>query len=72
MADDVKRALLTRDGPCGPLYDLVLSYENAEWDRVTLLAEQLGIPPGLLTTLYFECMENANQIWESINLQAED
>ena len=69
VAEEVKTALLTREGPSGMLYDLVLSYENADWDRVNQLSEQLGIPPQLLTTLYFSCMETANQVWDNINAQ---
>ena len=69
VAEEIKTALLTRSGPSGLLYDLVLSYENADWDRVNMLSEQLGIPANLLTNLYFECMESANQVWDSINTQ---
>ena len=69
VAEEIKTALLTKEGPCGMLYDLVLSYENADWDKVNALSEQLGIPAGLLTTLYFSCMETANQVWNSINEQ---
>lgn len=67
VAEEIKQALLTQDGPCGSLYDLVLSYEAADWQRVNTLSEVLGIPSNLLTSLYFECMESANQIWKSIN-----
>ena len=72
VAEEIKTALLTKEGPGGALYDLVLSYENADWNRVNVLAEQLGIPANLLTTLYFECVESANQVWESINTQASE
>ena len=67
VSDEIKTALLTRQGPCGPLLDLVLSYENADWARVNVLAETLGIQANLLTTLYFECVEAANQVWDGIN-----
>ena len=71
IAQEIKTALLTREGPCGLLYDLVLSYEGADWDRVNTLSEQLGIPANLLTTLYFECVESANQVWESVHPSVE-
>ena len=67
VSNEIKRALMTRDGPCGVLYELVLSYENADWESVNYYAEQLGIQPNLLTNLYFSCMEAANQVWDSIN-----
>ena len=66
VSQDIKNALLLREGPAGMLYDLVLSYENAAWGRVNELTEALGIPPNLITTLYFESMEGANQLWASI------
>ena len=69
VAEEIKTALLTREGPCGMLYDLVLSYENADWDKVNQLCEALGIQASLLTPLYFSCMETANQVWDSINTQ---
>lgn len=69
VTEEIRMALLNGEGPCGPLIDLVLSYENADWNRVNVLAEQLGIQANLLTTLYFECMESANQVWEGINAQ---
>lgn len=67
VSEEIKRALINKEGPCGLLYELVLSYENADWERVNVLSEYLGIPANLLTTLYFQCMEAANQVWESIN-----
>ncbi|MBE7005494.1 MAG: HDOD domain-containing protein [Ruminococcaceae bacterium] len=67
ISDDIKNALLNWSGPAGALYALVLSYEGADWDKVNKLCDMLGIAPSLLTTLYFECMEQANQVWENIN-----
>ena len=69
VSNEIKGALLSRQGSSGLLLDLVLSYENADWDRVNADAQILGVPANLLTTLYFECMEMANQVWEGINAQ---
>lgn len=66
VADDIKTALLTHEGRCGMLYDLVLSYESADWDRITTLAEELGIPDNMMTSVYFICMENVNTLWEQL------
>ena len=71
VSREVKGALLNHEGAAGALYDLVLSYENADWTRVNQLTEMLGIPPNLITTLYFESMESANQLWASINKAAQ-
>ena len=50
----------------GKLYDLVLSYEAADWDKITELAEDLGIPDNMITSVYFICMENVNTLWEQL------
>ncbi len=65
-SDEVKNALLTKEGPCGAIYDLALSYESADWDKVTKLAEELDIPTNLLTSLYFNCMDSAQELWNSL------
>ncbi len=67
LADDIKNALLNLEGPCGALYELVLSYEKADWNKVSKLAEELGVPTNLLTSLYFKCMDNVNTMWRDLN-----
>jgi len=67
ISDDIKNALLHREGPAGALYALVQCYEDADWESVTRLCDALGIAPNLLTSLYFECMEQAEEIWKSVN-----
>ena len=66
VAEDIKAALLRHEGRCGKLYDLVLSYEAADWDKITELAEDLGIPDNMITSVYFICMENVNTLWEQL------
>lgn len=66
VADEIKNALLHREGRCGKLYELVLAYEVADWTKITELAEELGIPHNLLTSVYFICMENVNILWEQL------
>jgi EAL and modified HD-GYP domain-containing signal transduction protein len=66
VSDHIKNALLTKEGRCGMLYDLVLSYETADWGKIASLAEELGIPNNMLTTVYFICMENVNTLWEQL------
>ena len=66
VAEEIKTALLTREGRCGDLYELVLSYEAANWDKINYYAEKLGIPNRLLTNIYFLCMDNVNILWEQL------
>ena len=66
VADEIKDALLKHEGRCGQLYDLVLSYEQADWNRLSALAQELGIPTNALTNVYFNCTESVNATWEQI------
>ncbi len=66
LVDDIKAALLNHEGPCGALYELVLSYEKADWNRVSELAEELRVPTNLLSSLYFNCMDSVNTMWREI------
>lgn len=66
MHQEVKDALLSHKGRCGMLYDLALSYERGDWSKIDQLAEELGIPTNLLTSLYFNCMEEVNRVWNDI------
>lgn len=66
MPQEVKDALLKREGRCGELFDLVLSYEQADWNQITLRAESLGIPAYTLTNIYFNCTESVNATWQQI------
>lgn len=66
VAQEIKDALISQEGICGTLYRLVLSYENAEWKKVKLLSDELGIPAGLLAQTYMDCVEAINEIWKGL------
>ncbi len=66
ISEEIRSALLTKEGRCGKLYSLVLSYESADWANITTLAKELGIPDQILTTTYFNCVENVNNLWEQL------
>ncbi|WP_305083893.1 EAL and HDOD domain-containing protein [uncultured Oscillibacter sp.] len=70
VADVVRDALTKKEGRCGKLYELLLSYEAANWNAITALAEELGIPNQILTNVYFNCMENVNVLWEQLSSTA--
>ena len=72
IADEVKQALLKREGTAGILYSLVLTYEKADWTTMTGLAAQLQIPTEVLTTVYFDCVETVNSIWDSLTNRHEE
>ena len=66
VADEIRTALLTKEGRCGALYELVLSYESADWEKINHYAEILGLPNNVLTSIYFLCMDNVNVLWEQL------
>ncbi|MCI9155662.1 MAG: HDOD domain-containing protein [Lawsonibacter sp.] len=66
IAQEVKDALLLHSGKCGDLYDLVLSYERADWKVIGDLAESLDIPVNLLTNTYFQCLNEVETLWNSL------
>jgi len=71
ISDAVKEALTKYTGPGAALYGILVSYEDANWEQVNLLADYLKLPPNLLTTLYFECMDQAEQVWKNVNRMSE-
>jgi EAL and modified HD-GYP domain-containing signal transduction protein len=66
VSEHIKDALLKHEGRCGKLYDLVLSYKSADWSKINALAEELGIPNNVLTTVYFICMESVDSLWDQL------
>ena len=66
IAQEVKDALLFHSGKCGDLYDLVLSYERADWKVIGDLADSLNIPVNLLTNTYFNCLNEVDTLWRSL------
>jgi len=67
VVEEVKRALLHREGSAGKLYSLLLSYERADWDQINVLANELNIPTNLLTSVYFDSVDRANLAWARIS-----
>lgn len=71
ISDEIKNGLLKGEGKAGTLLSLVLSYEKADWRNMSTAAEELSIPSSLIAQKYFECVENVNDIWNSLT-QAND
>ncbi|MCL1982475.1 MAG: HDOD domain-containing protein [Clostridiales bacterium] len=63
ISEEVKEALLHKTGPCGSLFNLVLSYEKANWKQINKYAEELGVPKDKISQIYFNCVETVNSTW---------
>lgn len=66
LSEVVKDALVKHEGKCGLLYDLVLSYEMADWKNIQKYVALLGIPDQSISQIYFDCIENVNMIWDTL------
>ena len=61
ISEDIKQALLGRPSPFGDVYKIVLSYEQAAWGKITLLAANLQLELTDLPQLYVKAIERSNQ-----------
>ena len=68
----IKDALLLHEGRCGMLYDLILSYERADWAEISRLAQELAIPQDVLTDSYFKCLDEVDTVWRQLMEVGED
>lgn len=62
----VKEALITQEGMAGMIYQLLLSYEQADWKKSKKLSEELGVPTYLLAQTYIDCVDSVNEIWTGL------
>jgi len=65
ISSAIKEALINNAGPCGALYNLILSYERADWKQINSYVEQLFIPKDNISQIYFNCVEKVNSIWSA-------
>lgn len=71
----IRDALILRKGRCGLLLELVFSYERAEWESINKYVKELGIPANAIAQVYFDCVENVNELWrelQEVRFQEED
>lgn len=66
ISDEVKNALISREGRAGLLFDTIISYENAEWTKMRASAEALGIPVEMISEKYCECAASVNNTWNKL------
>ena len=66
VEEEVKKALISKEGQAGKLYELLLYYERADWNQIKIISEELGIKPNTMAQVYMECVEEVNNIWENL------
>ena len=62
-----QRTLNYKQGSSGQLYQLILSYEVADWESVDTFAERLGISAQNVSQAYFTCVEEVGTMWNKLN-----
>ena len=66
ISEVVKDAMIKHEGKAGQLFELVLSYERADWKATKALSTELGLETNILAQAYIDCVEEVNSIWESL------
>lgn len=66
IVEEVKAALISKEGLAGRLYELLLFYERAEWTEIKVIAEELGLHTNEMAQIYMECVEEVNGIWDNV------
>lgn len=66
IREEVKNALLKGEGETGKLYNLIISYEKADWAQCIQIAKEANIKISELSQLYINCVEEVNSIWENL------
>lgn len=73
ISEEVKDAIISQKGRAGLLYQLMLSYEKADWKNIKKYADELGVRTDIIAQIYFNCLEQVNNIWESfVRYEPED
>ena len=66
IIEEVKNALISKEGPAGRLYELILCYENAQWAEIQTIADELGIKTNEMAQIYMDSVEEVNNIWDNV------
>lgn len=59
-------ALIYRDGVGGELLNLVIAYEEANWERIKIYTKALKVDKETLFKLYFESVTLVARIWDEL------
>ena len=61
---ELSSALLSHEGTLGQILTLVIAYEHADWDKVDILTEGLGIIPAIMTQCYEESLVWVEELFD--------
>ncbi len=62
LTNDIKKGLLRRGGIYSDVFEMAMSYTNADWERYEEMAEKYHIDSSVITDLFVECTKEIGQI----------
>lgn len=62
LTTEIKQALLGEDNRFGLIYNLILSYEKADWVNVSGYAQRAGLDEIEIPKLYLQALTTVNQL----------
>ena len=62
VSDEVKKALIYKEGIFGWVYQLMLAYEYADWEKVSFIADILHINQATLISAYIDAVQWSHQL----------
>ena len=66
ISNDIKDALIKREGALEPILELAEAYEKADWDKLDSLAKGLGIDGSRLGGWYMDSIDWSERIMEGV------
>jgi len=65
LSDLVKDALMGKDNPYKKIFDIIPSYEKADFEKVYRFASAMNIPSDVITKYYRDSITFAHEAFES-------
>lgn len=62
LTNDIKKGLLRRGGIYSDVFEMALSYTNADWERFEEISQKYSIDSAAITGLFVECTQEIEQI----------
>lgn len=62
LTNDIKKGLLRRGGIYSDVFEMAMSYTNADWERFEEITEKYRIDSSVITDLFVECTKEIDQI----------
>lgn len=64
IAEDIKEALLGKNNDFRDVYELIISYESGDWNKVSILAKKLNLDEEAVPAMYFKSIEWVNEFFQ--------